>query len=181
MEMPDQIKKEIEERFRLSNSQDELFDTFRSAIELKIKDQELYKTLLRNKALSTDEISMYSEKICKEFPELNYPIFFCVGQILSSISSYGKHHDKALRFYKRAAVSNPAIIEPYNAIAEMYNAELNKPPFEDVVQAIQDGIQTAFEKSKLCYLLVNLYRNRGNEEMVRSFQILGDLYLREGK
>jgi len=179
--MSSSIQHELEKIFQLSSSPDELFDAFSTAIKLRIKDQELYKTLLRNKALSTDEISMFAEKTCKEFPELSYSIYFCVGQVLSSISSYSKHHDKALGFYKKAATTNPEIHEPYLAIAEMYNPELNRPPFDEVVQALQEGIQTVKEKSKLCYILVNLYKNKGNEEMVRSFQILGDLYKREGK
>lgn len=175
------LQKELEEIFRLSGSPDELFDAFRTSIEYRIKDQELYKTLLRNKALSADEISMYADKICKEFPELKYSIFFCVGQIFSSISSYAKYHDKALNFYKKAAESEPKIHEPYIAIAEMYNPEYNKPPFEDIVQTIQEGIKTVENKSTLCFTLVGLYRNMGNEEMVRSYQILGELYKREGK
>ena len=175
------LKKELEEIFRLSGSPDELFDAFRAALGLRIKDPELYKTLLRNKALSTDEIAMFAEKTCKEFPELSYTIYFCVGQIFASISAYAKHHDRALTFYKKAAESTPSIHAPYVAIAEMYNAELNKPPFDDVVQTIQDGINAVDNKSVLCFTLVNLYKNMGNEEMVRSFQILGELYLREGK
>lgn len=179
--MSEDIKKEIEKIFRISSSSEELFDTFRTTIELRIKDVELYKTLLRNKALSVDEIGMYTEKICKEFPEMCYSIYFCTAQILSSISTYGKYHDKAFGYYKKAATSQSSLIEPYLAIVEMYNAELNKPPFEEVVQTLQEGIQTVNLKSRLCFTLVDLFKSRGNEEMVKSFQILGDLYKREGK
>ncbi len=179
--MTDTLKKELESIFRISGSKEELFDAFRAAIELNIDDSEFYKTLLRNKALSADEIGMYTEKICKEFTEIKYPIYFCSGHILSSISSYGKYHERAFTYFKKAASSTPSLIEPYLAIAEMYNSELNKPPFEDMIQTLQEGVQTVEEKSKLCFTIVDLYKNRGNDEMVRSFQILGDLYKREGK
>ena len=179
--MKNPIQKELEEIFRLSSSPDELFDAFRTAIEYRIRDQELYKTLLRNKALSTDEIAMFAEKICFEFNELSYNIFFCVGQIFSSISTYSKHHESALNFYKKAAESEPKTHAPYLAIAEMYNPELNKPPFEDIVQTIQEGIKTVENKSVLCFTLVDLYGSMGNQEMVRSYRILGELYKREGK
>lgn len=178
--MQNPFQRELEEIFRLSSSADELFDAFRTALESRIKDQELYKTLLRNKALSTDEIAMFADKICREFNELSYSIYFCVGQIFSSISTYAKHHDKALKYFKKAALSEPRTHEPYLAIAEMYSPELNKPPLEDIVQTIQDGIKTVDSKSTLCFTLVDLYQNAGNEEMVRSYRILGELYKREG-
>src|SRR3990172_13343979 len=94
-------KQEIEQIFRTSSSPDELFDAFRIAISSKIKDSEFYKTLLWNKALSTDEISMFSEKVCREFPDLCFPVYFAVGQIFSSISFYGKHLEKAMLFFRK--------------------------------------------------------------------------------
>ncbi|MDR3626819.1 MAG: hypothetical protein P4L45_08290, partial [Ignavibacteriaceae bacterium] len=137
--MDSKLKLELEEIFRNSNSPDELFDTFRVAIERKIYDEELYKILLRNKALSVDEISMFAEKICREFPDISYNIYYCVGQLLESISTYGKHNERALQYFEKASIINPEAAEPYLAIAKMYNSELNVPGFEIIAKLIEDG------------------------------------------
>ena len=178
--MSEQLLKEIEKTFQMSNSPDELFDAFRTAIAVRITDQELYKTLLRNKALSTDEISMFADKVCREFPVLRYPISFCVGQVFSSISSYAKHHDKALYYFKKAAEAEPTTHEPYIAIANMYNPDFNKPSLDDIVMVIHDGLKTVDQKSELCFALVGIYKRLGNTDMERSFQILGEKFRREG-
>ena len=176
--MDSKLKQELEEIFRTSNSPDELFDTFRVAIERKIHDEELYKILLRNKALSADEISMFTEKICKEFPDLSYNIYFCVGQLLESISTYGKHNERALQYFGKASNIIPEAEEPYLAIAKMYNNELNVPKFEIVAQIIEDGIAHVKIKSKLCFALAELLTKRGDKEKSQSFKKLGDIYLK---
>jgi tetratricopeptide (TPR) repeat protein len=178
--MDSKLKRDLEEIFRASNSPDELFDTFRVAIERKIHDEELYKILLRNKALSVDEISMFTEKICKEFPDLSYNIYFCVGQLLESISTYGKHNERALQYFEKAANIKPESEEPYLAIVKMYNNELNIPRFETVTRIIEDGITKVKIKSSLCFALAELLSKMGDKEKSQNFKKLGDIYLREG-
>lgn len=171
----------LENTFRTSSSSEELFDSFRLAIESNIKDEELYKILLRNKALSIDEISMYTEKICKVYPDISYNIYFCVGQLLESISSYGKHNEKAFLYLKKAADSIPMKNEPYLAMAKMYNSELNIPKFEVIADAIEKGISLVDMKSPVCFALANLYQSHGDREKGLSYQKLGEIYQREGK
>ena len=93
--------KEIEFIFSNSNSADELFDAFHIAISEKIRDEELYKKLLWNKALSADEISMFAEKISHDFPELSFNIFFWTAQVFESISNYGEYHNHAFKYFKK--------------------------------------------------------------------------------
>jgi hypothetical protein len=178
--MDSKLKQDLEEIFRTSNSPDELFDSFRVAIERKIHDEELYKILLRNKALSVDEISMFTGKICKEFPDLSYNIFFCVGQLLESISTYSKHNEIALQYFEKALNITPESDEPYLAIAKMYNNELNIPKFETVTKIIEDGLTRVKIKSSLCFALAGLFTKKGEKEKSQNYKKLGEIYLREG-
>ncbi len=175
------LKQDLEIVFRTSNSSDELFDSFRVAIDNKFDDEDLYKILLRNKALSADEISMFAEKICKEFPDLSYNIYFCVAQLFESISSYGKYLDRSFTYYIKAAGSKPALHEPYMAIAKMYNADFNIPKFESIVNAIEDALQNVNLKSSLCFALSDLYKKINNNEKSLDYQKLGETYQRDGK
>ena len=175
------LKQDLEEIFRTSNSSDDLFDSFRTAIENKIGDEDLYKILLRNKALSADEISMFAEKICKEFPNLSYNIYFCVAQLFESISSYGKYLDRSFVYYTKAAGRKPTLHEPYMAIAKIYNAEFNIPKFESIVKAIEDALPNVDLKSSLCFALSDLYKKINNNEKSLDYQNLGETYQKDGK
>ncbi|RPI74214.1 MAG: hypothetical protein EHM47_04230 [Ignavibacteriales bacterium] len=179
--MPKLTKKYFENIFRNSDSPDELFDTFRIAIEQQVKDSNLYRTLLWNRALTSDEVMMFAEKICKDNPELCYQIYSWVGKIFSSIFVYGELNDKALVYYKKAAKSNPSAHEPYIAIAKFYNPELNTPAFDSVIETLKNGIGQVNSKSKLCFSLSKLYKNKGYIDDAKQYQKMGERYQREGR
>jgi tetratricopeptide (TPR) repeat protein len=179
--MPRITKKNLENIFRNSASSDELFDTFRIAIERGIQDSNIYRLLLWNKALSPDEIMMFAEKICKENPDVSYQIYNWVGKIFSSISVYGELNEKALNYFKKAAKSNPSAHEPYIAITKLYNVDLNIPGFDTVIKAVEKGLETVDKKSKLCFAISKLYKIKGDFESENAYQKLGEKYQREGK
>jgi hypothetical protein len=173
------VKKEIEKIFKNSNSSDELFDTFRIAIDEKLTDAELYKTLLWNKALSADEIAMFAKKICKEIPDISYKIYMAAAQIFESLSVYGIYHERAMSHFLLAAKAKPTMHEPYVAIAKMYNSELDVPPFSKVEIAVKNGLDNVHLKSKLCFSLVKLYKKTGNKDEEKYYQNMGERYQRE--
>jgi tetratricopeptide (TPR) repeat protein len=177
----DAVKKKIETIFRCSNSSDELFDAFRTAIDNNIRDEEMYKILLWNKALSIDEVGMYAEKLCREYPDLTFKVYYDVGKILEANSVYGSSLEHAMGYYQKAAKANPSTFLPYTAVAALYNKDLNIPRFEKVVDFLLEGMDTVDRKSKICFNLVNLYKKKGNREKERKFQKLGEKYQREGK
>jgi tetratricopeptide (TPR) repeat protein len=174
-------KKEFETVFRTSVSADELFDYFRLAIDYKIRDASLFKILLWNKALSTDEVCMFAEKICKTYPNIAYQIYYWVGQIFSSISVYGEYYETAFDYYKKAASKNDSAHEPYVAVTKIYNNELDLPKFDRLTSFIQKGIESADKKSKVCFAAAKLYKRKGDYEKVHSYQRLGEKFQREGK
>ena len=179
--MPGLPKKYFEDIFRNSDSPDELFDTFRLAVEQKITDPNLFRTLLWNRVLSPDEIMMFAEKICKDTPDLCYKIYSWVGKIFSSVFVYGELTEQALEYYKKAAKSNPSAHEPYLAIAKFYNPELNIPTFESIIKTLTGGINLVQQKSKLCFSISKLYKNKGFTDEAKHYQRLGEKYQKEGR
>jgi hypothetical protein len=174
-------KKYIENIFRNSASPDELFDIFGIAIQKKIQDLNIYRLLLWNKALSPDEIIMFAEKICKENPSACFQIYNWVGKIFSSTSVYGELNEKAMRYFKKAAESNPSAHEPYIAIINLYNPDLNIPDFDLIVKTAEKGLETVHKKSKLCFAISKFYQLNGNREFENTYQVLGEKYQRDGK
>jgi hypothetical protein len=179
--MQENLIKELKNIFLISNSSDELFDAFSLTIKARIREPELYRTLLWNKTLSPEEISMYAEKICREFPDLAFKIYSWVGEIFASISSYGTHHEKAYEYLLKAAEADKKSREPLIAITKLYNKELNIPSFSKVVEAAESGIGVVELKSKLCFAISQLYKRTGNFIKGRDYQRLGERYQREGK
>ena len=174
-------KKYFENIFRNSDSPDELFDTFRMAVEQKITDPNLFRTLLWNRVLSPDEVMMFAEKICKDNPDHCYKIYSWVGKIFASVFVYGELNERALEYYRKAAKSNPSAHEPYLAIAKFYNPELNLPTFDSVIKTLTKGIGLVDQKSKLCFSISKLYKNMGNTDDAKHYQKMGEKYQREGK
>ena len=167
-------KTELEKIFRNSNSPNELFDYFRIAIENKIKDEELYKTLLWNRALSPDEIAMYSEKICQVFPGYSYNIYLWVGKIFSAASLLGKYYEKAMTYLLKASEADPKSSEPLLALARIYNKELNIPPFDDLIGSIESHLEKIKNKGTICLVLSDLYKERGFINEARKYRALAE-------
>jgi hypothetical protein len=171
-------KKEIEQIFKISGSPDELFDAFRLAIGSGIKDEEIYKILLANKALSNDEIKMYAEKICKDFPELCPSIYFWTARVFESFANHLDKFQNAFFYYKKSISSDESDLRPYLAIARMYNNELDLPQFKDVTGVLLKGISKVDIKSKICFALSNLYKKRRDVDNASYYQMLGERYQR---
>ena len=177
----EELKRKTEEIFRRSGSHDELFDAFKTAVDNGIEDEDIYKLLVWNKALSVDEVVMYSEKLCSEFPSISFKIYFDTAKVLEATSSAGDNIELALSYYKKAADADPSSFFPYEAAARMYNKDLNIPRFERIVSFLLRGLDMASRKSTICFNLVDLYKQSGNTEKEKEFQGLGEKHQRRGK
>ena len=175
------LKNEIRRVYQFSNSKDDLFDNFRTAIDQKIKDLALYNTLLWNKTLPVDEILMFAEKICKEIPEFCFDIYLSVAKILDTKPPYEDNKVIAFNFIKKAAAYNKNSSEPYVLTAEIYNKEFDVPPFGQIADFLENGIQKVREKSKISFLLARLYGRIGDVETGKKYQKKGEEYLERGE
>lgn len=176
-----EIKNEIINVFQTSNSPDDLFDNFRIAIDRKVKDLDLYIALLWNKALSKDEVLMFVEKIYREFPEFGCSVYLTAAKILDSSSLYGTNKELAFGYIKKAAAADKTSVEPYNIVSEIYNKELNIPPFKNIISFLESGIDLVEDKSRLYFILAKLYGKIGDIEKGRKYQKRGEEYQKGGR
>jgi hypothetical protein len=150
------IKNSLEKTFRESTSSDELFDAFQKSLLKKLNDVQLYKILLGNIILTTDEIKMYTEKICLEFPELSFEIYLWTGSILESEPTTD-NLDSAYKYYKKAIITNPSDHQPYKSIIKMYNFDLDFPTRQNLELLFKKGINEVKVRSKLCKDIAGFY------------------------
>ena len=160
--MNDKKKIKIENTFRQSDSQDNLFDAFQSAIENNLEDPEIYKVLLANPALSPDEIMMFTEKLCREFPEQKFGYYIWTAQVFENKSQSQENRLRAMDHYIRAAETEPTNFSPYISLLNLYNIEMDLPSNKKILNYVEEGVRKVHKKSKLYYALANLYKKLGD-------------------
>lgn len=159
--MDDAIKN-IESIFRSSTSPDELFDAFRNAIGLRIDDIELYKILLANPSISTDEIKMYTEKLLREFSEKSFQINIWAARIFENRSNYYEHLESAVYYYEKAAAAKPTDHTALVELLKLYNTEIDLPINKKILEIVEERSPAVNLKSKVYFELADLYKKKGD-------------------
>jgi len=155
--MDESIKK-IEDVFRNSVLQDDLFDAFRDAINLKINDVELFKILLANPALSIDELKMYTEKLLKEIPGSAYQLCLWTAKVFENHADDYEKLEHAVSYYTHACRHNPSAHEPYLELIKLYNTDIELPTNKKILELAEFGITTVNYKSKIYFALADLFK-----------------------
>ncbi len=162
--MDEELNK-IESIFRNSTSPDLLFDAFQEAIKLKVKDPEIFKILLGNPALSTDEIKMFVEKLIKEFSNNAHEFSIWVAKIFEHKDDYHNSLEDAVHYYKRAHDYKPDSFAPLLNLLSLYNYELALPINKNIIELVEDRISSIRLKSKIYYALADHYKKIGDKQM----------------
>ncbi|MGD8782552.1 MAG: hypothetical protein PVH88_26795 [Ignavibacteria bacterium] len=167
--MDESLLKNLENTFRNSSNSDELFDAFQTAISNNITDIEVYKILLGNPLLSTDEIKMYTDKLCKEFSDLNYDINLWAASIFENNYTDYCCLEEAFCYYKKASENDNLSFEPYLKALELYDYDMNTPLNHLIIKFAEKGIEKAENKSLIYYSLADLYKKTNNDAMSRKY------------
>lgn len=162
--MKEELNK-IESIFRNSTSPDFLFDAFQEAIKLKTTDPEIFKILLGNPALSTDEIKMFVEKLIKEFQLHAYDLSIWAAKIFEHKDDYTNSLEDAVHYYKRAHDYKPNSFEPLLSILSLYNYDLDLPTNKVILEFVETRIPTVQFKSKVYYALAEYYKKIGDKQL----------------
>ena len=168
--MDSNIKKEIEDIFRDSNSPDELFDAFQYSLEKNISDLELYKILLANPYLSQEMLTMFAEKLCSEFSHIAFDICLWTGNIFENRGPEFTNTKIALEYYSKAALTAPSRYEPYISMLNLYQSDLDYPTNDLILGKIEEGLNKVELKSKVYDALASFYKSLGKEELVRDYR-----------
>lgn len=175
------MKVEIEKIFLTSNSNEELFDTFQLAIQNNLDDFELYKTLLANPILSSDEIKLYCHKLCHVFPESSYEYYLWTAQIFECCKSENNCLDYSIDYYYNAAQCNPVKVEPYLMLFNNYNFDVEVATNKKILDLIEEGIKLVDKKSILCRKIAEIYNHKGEVAKTSRFRALAEKYMKENR
>lgn len=172
----------IENTFRYSNSSNELFDAFQTAMENGIKDADLFKVLIGNPVLSNDELKMYTEKLAATYPELGYDMFMWAARIFENkVTDYDCIVD-SFEYYQKAAEYKPKDCEPFIKLINLYNTDMDLPVNRAIISAVDDCIPRLNKKSKVYYSMAELYKQLGEQDKAKEYMELAEkAALREKK
>lgn len=156
--------KKIERIFRNSNNSDEIFDAFTEAVKEKIDDVNLYKILLGNHSLSKDEIIMYAEKLCKEFPHHKYEIYMWVASIFQNSLLDLNRLEIAFEYFVKASGTNPTEVKPIIEIIDLYTYDMDSQLNNKIMETVKRSEKKIKSRSEYYYKLAAHFKNLNDNE-----------------
>lgn len=175
------MKDRIEATFRSSNSPDELFDAFQTAIKVKLDDLDLYKTLLANPSLSPDEIKMFTEKLSRVMPQNSFNLFMWSGNIFENLKEEPDKLEEAFAFYQRAAKSNPTDSLPLIKLLNLFNYDFDLPLNKMLLDFVTERVALTDNKRNVYAALSNLYLRRGDKVAAAKYQRLSETVVEKNR
>lgn len=172
---------ELENIFRNANCFEDLFDGFRRALSVKLRDMNMFKVLLANNSLTPDQVSFFTEKLCAEYPDYKYDLCMWSGSVLSSKYNDYNYVEKALSYFLKAINVKKNSAEPYESIAGLYDSDLNMPDINLVTNLLNLGLKESDKKSRICRALADIYGKTNNINMKKRYLALMEKYSRGEK
>ncbi len=164
--------KDLENIFRNSNDNDELFDAFQSGINQRIDKIELYKVLLGNHVLTDDEIIMYTNKIAQEFREKQFEIYMWAAGLFEIAAFKIDRTERSFEYYKKASFVSPTDHTPYLNALNLYNYDIDTDLNKQVVKFVEDAVPAVNKKSIFYRSLSTHYKKTGNEILSKKYNQL---------
>lgn len=164
----------IESIFRNSKSSDELFDAFKDAIDVRVKDIDLYKILLGNPALSSEEIKMFSEKLVKEIPESRLDTFMWTANVFEHHKEDYEKLQDAVNYYQRAFQHDPTNAAPLIRLLNLYTHDLETPINKTIVDYVEQNVKSVNKKSGTFFSLAETFKQKGDLFTASKYLALGE-------
>ncbi|MBU1299066.1 MAG: hypothetical protein KKF20_06460 [Bacteroidetes bacterium] len=161
--MPKLTIDEIRQRFSSATDFNEIFDAFEAALNGKIEDIELYRLLFWNDSLTPDELCLFGEKLAQVFPDLAYDVYMWLAKVFEVTYSMYDNYELTLQYFNKAASVKPDEAETYIAASDCYEADLNIPPINYLIEFLKQGLEYVKEKTLLFKRLSELYEKGGDE------------------
>ncbi|MBN1301915.1 MAG: hypothetical protein JW995_11930 [Melioribacteraceae bacterium] len=162
----------IENVFRNSSSSDELFDTLNFALEKQINNIDLYKILLANTALTSDEITLYVGKLTHEFPGNRYELYNWVGNLFQIQDFDSSKIDISFNYYQKAFFEKPSEYQPLLSALKLYNYDYDIPANKFILQLVNNGVESVDKKSAVYSELSRHFEKLGKTDISKKYQLL---------
>ncbi|MCK9280607.1 MAG: hypothetical protein M0P71_08300 [Melioribacteraceae bacterium] len=166
---------EIEKIFQNSACRNELFDAFGDALKSGIRNIELYKILLANPALSSDELEMYSEELVKKLNGNEYDFYIWTGQIFEMGRFKDNTQEKAFHYYVKANRIKPTTNETLLKILQLYNYDYEVPINYLIEEIVENRVKFADKKSSVYRKLSEHFKSKGDLLKSSEYRALAEL------
>jgi tetratricopeptide (TPR) repeat protein len=164
----------IENIFRNSASPDELFDTFREAINTRVGDIDLYKILLGNPSLSPDEIKMFAEKLAKEIPLQALNTFMWTASVFENQKDDYEKLDDAIKYYRKSFECDPTNSLPLVRMLGLYNFEIETPSNKSILEFVELRVPSVHIKSRVYFSLADLFKRENKISLAAKYLALAE-------
>jgi hypothetical protein len=168
------IKQYVEKVFRESKSSEELFDTFRLALQKNVDDVDSYKMLLGNPHLTNDEIVLFTEQLTKQFADFSNELYNWTGYIFQTKDCDFSLLDTSFYYYQKAFLADPTDHSALLSVLNLYNYEFDFPINQNILQLVNNGVELVKRKSLVYRGMSKHYRKIGNEHLSKRYEDLAE-------
>ena len=168
--MSDLNHEEIRKRFEQSNSFNDIFEAFEQAMQKRIDDIGLYRSLFWNHTLTLEEICMFGEHLAEQIPAVAYDSYMWLANVFAITQSANDNFALAVKYYQKAASSRPAETSPYLDAADCYNHDLNIPSMDVLIEFLKKGSEIVPAPKPLFQRLSIFFELKGNDEMSQFYR-----------
>lgn len=156
--------------FRTAEGFNDLFESFRTALDRRIEEIDLYRELLCNTSLKSDELLFFAKRLSEVFPRLGYDTYLWLARVFESRQPEAEGLDLAFLCLKKASEFSPASDRPYLAACDIYSQDLNIPALDSIVSFLRTGTEKVGDPVPICERLSVFYKMLGNDEMFQYYR-----------
>jgi hypothetical protein len=160
----------FKEKFRMERGFNELFELFRQALDQGIDSLDLYRELLWNNSLSSEELFFFAKRLGEVFPHLAFEIYMWLSKVFESRPADIDSLELAFLCLKKAAEFDPKSDGPYVNSCSLYNSDLNIPTLQSIMSFLKSGMEKVGDPTSIYERLSVFYKMIGNDEMFRFYK-----------
>ncbi len=168
--MPDFSHEYFKEKFRNERGFNDLFEVFRKALEEGIDNLDLYRELLWNNSLSSDELLFFAKRLGEVFPNLAFETYMWLSKVFESRPREIDSLELAFLCLKKASEFDPKSDGPYVNSCNLYNSDLNMPTLQSIMSFLKSGTEKVGDPAPIYERLSVFYKMIGNDEMFRFYR-----------
>ncbi len=168
--MRDPSPEDVRNEFRTQRGFNDLFEVFRKAIELRIEDVDIYRELLWNNSLKSEELLFFAKRIGELFPKIGFEIYMWLSGVFESRPADVDGLEMAFLCLKKAAEFDQKAEEPYISSCNLYNPDLRIPTLQSIMSFLKGGVDRVEDPLPIYERLSIFYKMLGNDEMFRFYK-----------
>jgi hypothetical protein len=161
---------ELRNEFRTERGFNDLFELFRIALEKHIDDVAVYRELLWNNSLKSEELLFFAKRLGEVFPHIGFETYMWLADVFGSRAGEMEALELSFLCLKKASEFDSTSVQPYLNACDLFNSDLRIPTSESIIAFLKSGIEKVQDSIPIFERLSVFYKMVGNDEMFEYYK-----------